>query len=422
MLSQDLSFAWRTLRRRPAFAVIAVLTLALGLGANMAMFSVIRAVLLRPLPYESPDALVKMVGLDRETSEKNNLSPADFLDFARETRTLQRVGAHGWIGFFTIADGAGLPERVGGVNVTEGFFPTLGATFALGRSFTTDEDAPNGPRVVILSHGFWQRRFGGDRTIVGRTIDVNARPATVVGVLAESFRHVETNPEREADVFMPYGFPTTDANRGGHFIRAVGRLRGGVSVDQARAELTAIAARLERDHPQDNTNQGVHVAPLHDALVAEARPALLLLGAAVLFVLLVACANLGQPAAGAGRLAPRRARGACGDGRRPRSPGPPVDHRERGAVVAGRGRRSFARRDQHASAHHAGRCGRAACGGHRRGLGGFALCRWSWQLRPVWLPGFCRQSRPWAATCTRWCEKAHGVSRGRRCNARLASF
>ena len=317
MLSQDLSFAWRTLRRRPAFAVIAVLTLALGLGANVAMFSVIRAVLLRPLPYESPDALVKMVGLDRETSEKNNLSPADFLDFARETRTLQRVGAHGWIGFFTIADGAGLPERVGGVSVTEGFFPTLGATFVLGRSFTTDEDAPNGPLTVILSHGFWQRRFGGDRTMVGRSIDVNTRPATVVGVLAESFRHVEINPEREADVFLPYAFPTTDANRGGHFIRAVGRLRGGVSVDQARAELTAIAARLERDHPQDNTNQGVHVAPLHDALVAEARPALLLLGAAVLFVLLVACANLGNLllAQGASRRAELAVRASMGAGR-----------------------------------------------------------------------------------------------------------
>ena len=317
MLSQDLSFAWRALRRRPAFAVIAVLTLALGLGANVAMFSVIRAVLLRPLPYESPDALVKMVGLDRETSEKNNLSPADLLDFARETRTLQRVGAHGWIGFFTIADGTGSPERVGGVNVTEGFFPTLGAPFALGRSFTTDEDAPNGPRVVILSHGFWQRRFGGDRTLVGRTIEVNARPATVVGVLADSFHHVEPNPEREADAFMPYGFPTAGANRGGHFIRAVGRLKEGVSVDQARAELTAIAARLERDHPQDNTHQGIHVTSLHDALVAEARPALLLLGAAVLFVLLVACANLANLllAQGASRRTELAVRAAMGAGR-----------------------------------------------------------------------------------------------------------
>ena len=317
MLAQDLFFAWRMLRRQPGFAVIAVLTLALGLGANVAMFSVIRAVLLRPLPYPSPDALVKIVGLDRQTSERNNLSPADFLDFARETRSLQRVGAHGWIGYFTIADGTGTPERIGGVNVTEGFFPTLGAAFVLGRAFTAQEDAPNGPRVVILSHGFWQRRFAGDWSIVGRTIDVNARPATVVGVLAETFRHVELTPEREADVFMPYGFPTVDANRGGHFIRAVGRLKDGVSVDQAHAELTAIAARLERQYPKDNTNRGVHVASLYDAMVADARPALLLLGAAVFFVLLVACANLGNLllAQGATRRAELAMRAAMGAGR-----------------------------------------------------------------------------------------------------------
>jgi putative ABC transport system permease protein len=317
MLRQDLFFAWRSLRRRPVFTLMAVLTLALGLGANVAMFSVIRAVLLRPLPYESPEALVKLVGLDRETGEKNNLSPADFLDFARESRTLQRVGAHGWIGYFTIADGTGSPERVGGVNVTQAFFPTLSASFLLGRTFTAQEDTPDGPRVVVLSHGFWQRRFGGDRGIVGRTIDVNARPATVVGVLSESFRHVESNPEREADVFMPYGFPTVNANRGGHFIRAVGRLQRDATVEQARAELTSISARLEKEYPRDNTNEGVHVEPLYEATVADARPALLLLGAAVLFVLLVACANLGNLllAQGASRRAELAVRAAMGAGR-----------------------------------------------------------------------------------------------------------
>jgi hypothetical protein len=123
MLVQDLRFAARTLLRRPAFTLVAVLTLALGLGANTAMFSVLHAVLLRPLPYEAPDRLVKIVGFDRETGEVGNLSPADFMDFARESRTLQRAGAHGWIGYFTVSDPAGLPERVGGVNVTVGFFP-----------------------------------------------------------------------------------------------------------------------------------------------------------------------------------------------------------------------------------------------------------------------------------------------------------
>jgi putative ABC transport system permease protein len=316
MLLQDLRFAVRTLRRRPAFTAIALLTLALGLGANIAMFSVLRAVLLRPLPFPAPDALVKITGFDRAAGEASNLSPADFLDFARETVTLQRVGAHGFIGYFTIADESGSPERLGGVNVTEGFFPALGARFALGRSFTAAEDAAGAAPVVVLGHGFWQRRYGGDGSIVGQSITVNGRPATIVGVLSADFRHVEANPERDADVFIPYRFETVNANRGGHFIRAVGRLTAGATVEQARAELKAIAARLEREYPADNSNRGVVIDPLHEAMVAEARPALLLLGAAVAFVLLVACANLAnlllaQGASRTSELAVRAAMGAA---------------------------------------------------------------------------------------------------------------
>jgi putative ABC transport system permease protein len=317
MLVNDLRLAFRGLVRRPGFSATALVTLALALGANTAMFSVVEAVLLRPLPYPAPDRLVKIVGFDHAELETDNLSPADFMDFARETRTLARTGAHGWVGFFTVTGSSGAAERVGGVSVTEGFFPTLGAAFALGRPFTAEEDRPGGPRVVVLNHGFWQRQFGGDRAILGRTIDVNARPTTVVGVLASGFRHVESYPERDADLFVPYQFDTVAANRGGHFIRAVGRLRDDATVEQAQAELAAIAARLEQQYPEDNTNQGVAVQGLHAALVADARPALLVLSAAVVFVLIVASANLANLLLtdGASRRAELAVRSAMGASR-----------------------------------------------------------------------------------------------------------
>ena len=292
MLIQDLRYAFRSLAKRPGFTAIAVLTLSLGIGATTAIFSVVQAVLLRPLEYEAADQLVKINGLDEAEGEVSNLSPADFLDFQRDATSFSRMGANGFVGLATITGGSDEPDRVGSVQVTDGFFPTLQVQPALGRSFLPEEDRPGGARVAMISDGFWRRRYGADRSIVGQSIIVNAVPTTVIGVLPASYRHLEINPERSADIFTLYRFDPAQASRGGHFIRGVGRLRDGVTVASARAELDGIADRLEQQYPNDNTDQGVVVRPLLESVVGDSRPVLLLLSAAVALVLLVACANV----------------------------------------------------------------------------------------------------------------------------------
>ena len=161
----------------------------------------------------------------RSTGDVVNLSPADLLDYQLETTAFARMGANGWIDAFIVSSGQGSAERVGTVRVTEGFFPTLGVQPALGRLFAADEDLPGGARVVLLTDGFWRRRFGADPSIVGTPIMVNSIPATVIGVLPASFRHIEERTDRAPEMFMLYQFDQADPNRGGHFIRAIGRLR-----------------------------------------------------------------------------------------------------------------------------------------------------------------------------------------------------
>ncbi|HJU44567.1 MAG TPA: ABC transporter permease, partial [Vicinamibacterales bacterium] len=329
---QDLRYAFRTLAKRPGFAAIAVITLSLGIGATTAIFSVVQAVLLRPLEYPAADRLVKIVGFDKADGTVGNLSPADFLDFQRDAKSFARMGANGFVGLATIGGGLhpnaqsprvgdpgrGVAERAGWVQVTEGFFSTLQVRPALGRGITAADDLPGAARVAVISDGFWRRRFGGDPSIVGQSISFNAVPVTIIGVLPSTFRHLEINPERPADIFTPFRFDTAQPNRGGHFIRGIARLNAGVSFEQGRAELDAIAARLEQQYPADNTDQGVRVDFLLNAMVGESRPVVMLLAGAVIVVLLVACANVANLllARGTGRLRELALRAAIGADRR----------------------------------------------------------------------------------------------------------
>src|SRR5688500_6698221 len=317
MIVQDLRYAFRSFAKRPGFAVIAVVTLSLGIGATTAIFSVVQAVLLRPLEYPEADRLVKVIGFDKAEGTTGNLSPADFLDFQRDATSFERMGANGWVGLATISGVRGEAERAGWVQVTEGFFPTLRVQPVVGRAISADDDRPGSARVALISDGFWRRRFGADPSIVGQTISFNGVPVTIVGVLPAGYRHLEINPERAADVFTPFRWDTAQPNRGGHFIRGVARLKEGQALEQGRAELEQIAARLEGQYPTDNTDQGVRVDYLLDSMVGDSRPVVMLLAGAVIVVLLVACANVANLllARGTGRLRELALRSAIGAGR-----------------------------------------------------------------------------------------------------------
>jgi putative ABC transport system permease protein len=289
----EIRFALRQLRKSPAFTFIAILTLALGIGANTAIFSVVNAVLLRPLPYKTPDQLVMIWEASKKDDiDKEPLSFPNFNDYRQQAQSFDGVG-----GFTNTAPilsaGDGEPERLTGAAVIGDFFSVLGIEPVMGRKFLPEENEDGKNRVVILSHAFWQRRFGADPKLVGQQITLNGNQYTVIGVMAPAFQDPVATAKRPAELWVPLAITEGMRNsRRGDFLQVVARLKPNVSADQARAELQGIAKRLEQQYPDTNTGWLSFLVPLHEELTGNIRPALLILLGAVAFLLLIACANV----------------------------------------------------------------------------------------------------------------------------------
>ncbi|MFZ1219630.1 MAG: ABC transporter permease [Chthoniobacterales bacterium] len=289
-LRQDVRYGFRMLLKNPAFTAIAVLALALGIGANSAIFSVVNALLLRPLPYKNPDQLV--VIWENATHlgfPKNTPPPANFLDWQKQNTLFEGMGAFAERTFNLT--GVGEPERLEGRRVSANLFDLLGVKPILGRTFVPDEDKP-GTKVALLNESLWKRRFGSDPGVIGRALALNGESYTVVGVLPNSVRLPAFGNWRD-QIWVPIAFPAEEAaQRGNHFLEVIGRMKPGVKLPQARAEMETIAARLAQQYPEENTRIGAVVNPLHEEIVGDMKPALLILLGAVAFVLLIACANV----------------------------------------------------------------------------------------------------------------------------------
>jgi len=283
---QDVTYSLRTLRKHPGFAAVAILTLALGIGVNSVIFSLVNGILLRPLPFPESEKIVSVFTVQKDQAEQDIFSPANFLDLKSGARQFDAVAAYNYFGFDLV--GKGEPEALTVIKASTGFFDVLGVNPFLGRAFSAEEDLPGNDRVVLLNYSLWQRLFAGDPQVIGKTILLDGLPYRILGVMPQHFQFPE-----EVDVWAPLALDDQQRSlRGANFLQVIARLKPEVHFDQAQSEMDGLSQRLEKEYPQYNTGIQIRVASLEEAIVGESRPMLLVLAAAVAFVLLIACANL----------------------------------------------------------------------------------------------------------------------------------
>ena len=289
-LLQDLRYSVRTLLKRPGFVITITLILALGIGANTTIFSVVNAVLMRPLPYEAPDRIVMIWETNQSQAVPRSIvSPANFLDWKQQNNIFDHLAAFRF--WYYNVTGAGDPERYQGARVSADFFPLLGVKPEFGRNFGPEEEQVGRDHVVILSQALWQRRYGADQNIIGQLLTIDGEPFTIIGVLPASFRFIKVL-NAEVDLWMPISFTPQQLTREDRSITVYGRLKPGVSLAQAQAQMDGITRRLEQQYSKTNSGWAAQVNNLQEQSTKPIRPLLLILMVVVGFVLLIACANV----------------------------------------------------------------------------------------------------------------------------------